>query len=72
MRNITFELKGDKLVVTMDIGKGSINSAPLTSSGKNLLLASTGSYQDVGNGMREQINLICDKGLVSTGKKAAA
>ena len=42
MRNVSTEVKGDKLIVTMDIGKAALQGAPPSASGKTKLVATTG------------------------------
>jgi hypothetical protein len=42
MHNISHEIKGDKLIVTIDIGDGAVKAAPPSSSGKTMLVATTG------------------------------
>ncbi len=42
MRNVTHEIKGDKLIITVDIGKAAVGAAPPSSSGKTKLIATTG------------------------------
>lgn len=42
MHNVTTEIKGSKLILTMDIGAATLSSAPMSSSGKTKLAASTG------------------------------
>ena len=41
MRNITTEIKGNKLTITVDISKPTISGSPMSKSGKNKLVAST-------------------------------
>ena len=43
MHNVEWKVEGDKLIVTMDILKESIEEAPPSASGKTYLVASTGS-----------------------------
>ena len=42
--NIT--IKGDKLLIEVDISKAAVAKAPMSKSGKNKLLASTGGFVD--------------------------
>lgn len=48
--NIEVELKGDKLIITIDINKTLVQKAPLSSSGKNRLIASTRGQLRVNGG----------------------
>lgn len=41
MRNIEYKRVGDKLVLTIDIGKASLEAAQPSASGKNKTVAST-------------------------------
>ena len=47
MHNIEWKVEGDKLIVTMDISKQSIDEATPSASGKTYLVASTGSASPV-------------------------
>ena len=47
MHNIELKVEGDKLIVTMDISKQSIDEATPSASGKTYLVASTGSASPV-------------------------
>jgi hypothetical protein len=47
MHNVEWKIEGDKLVVTMDISKQSIEEASPSASGKTYLVASTGSAVSV-------------------------
>jgi hypothetical protein len=42
VHNISHEIKGDQLIITIDIGSKTLKSAPPSSTGKTLLVASTG------------------------------
>lgn len=41
MNGLDYTVEGDKLVITIDIGKKAIDKAPASSSGKTNLVAST-------------------------------
>ena len=43
MHNVTTEVKGDKLIVTMDMSKAAREGAPMSASGKTKLVATTGA-----------------------------
>jgi hypothetical protein len=43
MHNVEWKVEGDKLIVTIDISKESVEEAPASASGKTYLVASTGS-----------------------------
>jgi hypothetical protein len=47
MHNVEWKVEGDKLIVTMDISKQSIEEAPASASGKTYLVASTGAAMPV-------------------------
>ena len=48
VRNVHGEIKGDKLILTIDISKATRDSAPLSKSEKSKLVASTGGFTNVG------------------------
>jgi hypothetical protein len=43
MHNVEWKVDGDRLIVTIDISKESVEEAPASASGKTYLVASTGS-----------------------------
>jgi hypothetical protein len=47
MHNVTHEVRGDKLVITIDIGAQAIQAAPPSSSGKTYLVGTTGGTVSV-------------------------
>lgn len=47
MHNVTHEVVGDKLVITVDIGATAISGAPPSASGKTRLVGSSGSAMPV-------------------------
>jgi hypothetical protein len=42
MHNVSHEVKGDLLIITIDISDKTIKAAPRSASGKTFLVASTG------------------------------
>jgi len=56
----TMEIKGDKLIITVDVDAKTIKAAPLSSKGKNKLVASTGPFEKVGH-VKVGMNVIADK-----------
>jgi hypothetical protein len=42
MHNVTHELKGDTLIITVDVSAKAVKAAPPSSTGKTLLVATTG------------------------------
>jgi hypothetical protein len=42
MHNVTHEIKGGKLLITVDISAGAISAAPPSQSGKTALVGTTG------------------------------
>lgn len=50
-------IKGDKLIIEVDVSDKALKSAPTSKSGKNKLLASTGGFEAVGN-VRVGLNVI--------------
>lgn len=56
--NIQVEKKGDKLVIIVDVSKDKLANAPLSSTGKSRLVASSGGWQSVdGNGLAYSLNV---------------
>jgi hypothetical protein len=51
------EIKANKLIITVDVDDKTIKAAPMSKSGKNKLIASTGSFETVGN-VRVGLNVI--------------
>ena len=59
MNNVHTEIKGTKLVITVDISEKAIKDAPMSASGKNKLIASTSGMQQVnGSAVRLGLNVI--------------
>ena len=61
--NVNTSVKGDKLIIEIDIGKSAIAKAEMSKSGKNKLLATTGGFTSVqgANGIRIGLNVTADK-----------
>ena len=47
MHNVTHEVKGDKLIITVDVGQGALDAAPRSSSGKTQLVGTTGGQMPI-------------------------
>ncbi len=47
MQNVSYERKGDKLILTVDIGKDARQNAQPSASGKTLVVASTHGNQNI-------------------------
>ena len=52
------QVKGDKLVITIDVSKAARDGAPLSKSGKSRVVASTNGFAEVANGLKLGLNLI--------------
>ena len=52
------EIKGDKVVITVDISKAAIEAAQPSKSGKSKVVASTGGFQKAGP-VKVSLNVIC-------------
>lgn len=48
--NITAEMKGDKLILTIDVSKKVVDKAPRSGSGKNRVVASTRGFLKLNSG----------------------
>lgn len=59
MHNVEYVVKGNKLIVTMDVSAATINGAQPSSSGKTNAVASTGGFTAVDGkpGLSLSINL---------------
>lgn len=56
--NVQTERKGDKLIITVDVSKRSIEQAHMSASGKSKLIASSSGFQSVdGNGLGYSLNV---------------
>lgn len=60
---MTMTVKGDKLIIEVDVSKAAIAKAGLSKSGKNKLLATTGGLTSVqgANGLKVGLNVTADK-----------
>jgi hypothetical protein len=47
VHNVSHEVKGDKLIITIDVSQQSIDAAPPSSSGKTHLVGTTGGAVSV-------------------------
>ena len=56
--SIQTEVKGGKLVITVDISDAAIKAAPMSKSGKNKLVATTSSFVPAGDKVKFQLNVI--------------
>lgn len=56
--NVQAEIKGDKLVITIDVSKKAVGEASMSGSGKNKLVASTRGTMQV-NGFGVGLNVYC-------------
>lgn len=53
------EVKGGKLLIEIDVSKEAITKAPMSKSGKNKLLATTGGFVEVnGSGIKVGLNVV--------------
>ena len=60
MRNIQVETKAGKLHITVDVTPKTVKESPMSNSGKNKLVASSGGMQPVDglNGLKFGLNVI--------------
>lgn len=49
MKNVNAEIKGDKLVITIDISAAAVAAAEPSKSGKSKVLATTAGFTGYGN-----------------------
>jgi len=47
MANVKAEVKGNQLIITVDISKAVIQNAPLTESQKSCMIGTTGKAKDI-------------------------
>jgi hypothetical protein len=63
---VTHEVKGDKLIITVDVGQQSIQAAPPSASGKTCLVGTTGGTVSVPSKhaflLSFALNVMCKKG----------
>ena len=57
LENLNAEIKNGKLVITCDVSKEAVKKAPMSSSGKNKLVASTHGFVVLGEGLSLSLNL---------------
>lgn len=55
--NVRTEIKGNLLLITVDISKETINKAPYSKSGKNKLVGSTHGFVGLENGIGLSLNV---------------
>lgn len=55
---ISHELKGGKLIITVDVSAAAIEKAPMSKSGKNKLVGTTGSFLRIDDVLSFQLNVI--------------
>jgi len=53
-----YELKGTTLTITVDVSDKAIEAAPMSKSGKNKLVCTTGSFQKVNDKISFGLNVI--------------
>ncbi len=56
--NVKTEIKGNLLVITVDVSKATIEKSQYSKTGKNKLVASTGGFESLGNGLSLGLNVI--------------
>ena len=52
------EIKGDQVIITIDVSKDACSSAPLSKTGKSKLVASTGGFKPLSDKFSLNLNLI--------------
>ena len=60
-QTLTHVVKDGKLVITIDVSKKSLENAPMSTSGKNKLVASTHGFMVIGEGLSLSLNLTAKK-----------
>lgn len=58
MQNVKAEIKGNKLIIEVDVSQQTVDKAVTSKSGKNKLVASTSGFMSVGDGFRIGLNVI--------------
>lgn len=48
MTNVSTKIEGDKLIIEVDVSKASLEDAPVSSTGKSRIVASTSGFKKVG------------------------
>jgi hypothetical protein len=61
INGMNISVKNGKLTIEVPVDKETIAKAPLSSSGKNKLVASTGGFLAVGDGLRVGLNVTAEK-----------
>jgi hypothetical protein len=56
--NIQTEIRDGKLVITVDVSENAIAEAPASKTGKSRIVASTGGFVELGNGLSIGLNVI--------------
>lgn len=56
-QNVDYAIKGDKLIITVDLSKKTIENAPPSKSGKTCLVASTGGFTKIGDAQGKSLSL---------------
>lgn len=57
VENVHTEFKGDKLIITVDISDKTVKSSPMSKSGKNKLVATTGGFVGLEKGFAIGLNV---------------
>ena len=57
--NVQAEIKGDKLVITVDVGEQARHNAQRSSTGKSRVVGTTHGFTVVGDGLKVSLNVIC-------------
>lgn len=58
MHNVSHEVKGDKLLITVDISAATVSAAPRSASGKTKLVGSTGGAVSIQGGLTYSLNIM--------------
>jgi hypothetical protein len=62
INNLTADVSKDgKITIVIDASKAAIKAAEMAKSGKNKLVASTGGFVVLGDGLKLSLNLIAPK-----------
>lgn len=59
---IEHEIKGNKLIIVVDVSAAAIEKAPMSKSGKNKLVGTTGSFLRINDVLSFQLNVIAKDG----------
>lgn len=63
MKNVKHEIKGNQLIITVDVGSKSLEQATKSASGKTLVVASSQGNMPVGQDLVIGLNVFTKKGL---------